>query len=132
MHKFRLLAAWLVVLSSSATCLAQSPSTDEVEKRFNKILRNTKVASIKESPIKNLYEVIAGPSVFYYSPEGEGHLIFGNIVDKNGKNLTADIQNQLRMQYQEEQEKKQPKCSRLLRWTKRSKLVRVQILLLSY
>lgn len=107
MRKF---SSWLSVVALTALfatgCFAQGPSAADVEAKFGKILRNTKVTSLKAAQIKGLYEVTAGPNVFYYSPEGDGHLVFGQIVDKDGKNLTAEIQGKLRAQFQEEQAKK--------------------------
>lgn len=107
MRKFSL---WLAVAALTAFfatgCFAQGPSAADVEAKFGKILRNTKVSTFKVSPIPGLYEVTAGPNVFYYSPEGEGHLVFGQIVNKDGKNLTAEIQGALRARFQEEQAKK--------------------------
>lgn len=81
------------------------PTTTEVEAKFAKILRNTKVASVKVSPIPGLYEIISGPNVFYFAPEGEGHLIFGQIVSKDGVNLTASIQDKLRAEADKVKEK---------------------------
>lgn len=100
-------AALFGVLAVTAACYAQAaPTAAEVETKFSKILRNTKISSIKEAPAKGLYEIIAGPNVFYYSPAGEGHLIFGQVVDKNGTNLTAEIQNKLRAEFQKQQEER--------------------------
>lgn len=96
----------LSVAVVTTACFAKGPAASEVEAKFSKLLRNTKVSSVKESDVKGLYEVIAGPNVFYYSPEGEGHLIFGQIVDKDGKNLTAVVQQNLREEFQKEQEKR--------------------------
>jgi len=106
MRRFFSVAALFGVLAVTAACYAQTPTTSEVETKFAKILRNTKITSIKEAPAKGLYEVIAGPNVFYYSPAGEGHLVFGQIVDKNGTNLTAEIQNKLRAEAQKQQEER--------------------------
>lgn len=92
----------LGLFASMATgCFAGTPSTPEVEAQYGKLLRGTKITSIKPSPVEGLFEVVAGPNVFYLAPKGEGHLIFGVIVDKAGKNLTADVQNAVRAKYQE-------------------------------
>ena len=81
------------------------PTAAEVEAKFSKILRNTKVTSVKASPVPGLYEIITGPNVFYFAPEGEGHLVFGQIVDKNGVNLTASIQEKLKAEADKAKEK---------------------------
>lgn len=100
------LTVGLFVVLTVMTCMAKGPAIPEVEAKFSKILKNTKVTSLRPAPVSGLYEVIAGPNVFYYSPEGEGFLVFGQIVDREGKNLTAPVQNRLKSEIQKEQEKK--------------------------
>ncbi len=103
-----LFLAGLSVVAITANCFAGSknvPTVSAVEAKFQKILRNTKINSIQASPIDGLYEVVAGPNVFYFSPKGEGHLIFGQIVDSEGKNLTGDKLTAARGEYQKIQEK---------------------------
>jgi len=95
-----------LLASLTTGCFAGDPVAYDVESRFGKILKNTKVTSLKESPVKGLYEVTAGPNIFYYSPEGDGHLVFGQIVDKTGKNLTAEVQGKLRAEFQAEADKR--------------------------
>ena len=87
------------IILSAVACNATEPNLADIESRFGKLLRNTKVTSLKPSPVKGLYEVIAGPNVFYFSPEGEGHLLFGQIVDKDGTNLTAAVQSRLKEEF---------------------------------
>lgn len=93
-----------VTVVTGSSCFADNPTAAEIETKFSRLLRNSKVSSIKESPVKGMYEVVSGPNVFYYSPAGNGHLIFGQILDSNGKNLTADVQNALRAEFQKAQE----------------------------
>jgi len=97
-----------VLVVSVVTCFAQPvmPTTADVESRFGKLLRNTKVTSIKPAPIAGLYEVTAGPNVFYYAPAGDGHLVIGQILNKDGKNLTAEVQGKLRAEFQKVQEQR--------------------------
>lgn len=109
LKSFKLLAtltAVVVMVVSAVTCFAQSvaPTTADVEVKFGKLLRNTKVTSIKAAPVAGLYEVTAGPNVFYYSPNGDGYLVIGQILDKAGKNLTAEVQGKLRAEFQKVQE----------------------------
>lgn len=105
-RKMMLLTVLAAALSVPAYAVAGTgPSIADVEAKFGKLLRNTKVASIKASPVKGLYEVIAGPNVFYFSPGGEGHLVFGQILDSGGNNLTAPIQEKLKAEMQKAQEK---------------------------
>ena len=59
--------------------------TDSLKKNFP----NLRVDSVTESPIKGLFEIVAGDQVFYFNPDG--YLMFGEIWSKDGKNLTADV-----------------------------------------
>jgi thiol:disulfide interchange protein DsbC len=59
--------------------------TDSLKKSFP----NLRVDSVTESPVKGLFEVVAGNQVFYFSPEG--YLMFGELWNKEGKNLTAEV-----------------------------------------
>ena len=61
------------------------PETDSLKKSFP----NLRVDSVTESPIKGLYEIVAGNQVFYFSPDG--YLMFGELWSKDGKNLTAEM-----------------------------------------
>ena len=45
--------------------------------------------SMEETPIKGLYEIIAGDQVFYYSKD-TGHVFFGEIWTKEGRSITAE------------------------------------------
>jgi len=59
---------------------------------LKKIYPQMKVDSIKESEISGLYEVIAGGNIIYFYPE-KNYLLFGEIMTKEGKNLTAEKRN---------------------------------------
>jgi thiol:disulfide interchange protein DsbC len=63
--------------------------TDSLKKSFP----NLRVDSVSESPIKGLFEIVAGDQVFYFNPDG--YLMFGEIWSKDGKNLTAEIRNKI-------------------------------------
>lgn len=106
--KMNALLGVVFAMALAGTCNAgtsKTPTPADVEARFGAILRNTKVASIKPSPIEGLYEIIAGPNVFYFSPAGEGHLVFGAIVDKNGNNLTGEVQQVVKRGFEAAREK---------------------------
>lgn len=98
--------AFAVLLAGLSTgCFAKEPTVAEVEAKYSKILRGTKITSIKPAPVEGLYEIVAGPNVFYFSPDKQGFLIFGNIIDETGKNLTGEIQQSVRAKFQKEAEK---------------------------
>lgn len=65
------------------------PETDSLKKNFP----NLRVDSVSESPIKGLYEIVAGNQVFYFSPDG--YLMFGELWTKDGKNLTAEMRDKV-------------------------------------
>lgn len=65
------------------------PETDSLKKNFP----NLRVDSVSESPIKGLYEIVAGNQVFYFSPDG--YLMFGELWSKDGKNLTAEMRDKV-------------------------------------
>lgn len=65
----------------------------DVRKHFNEIFPNAPVDSFRESPIPGLYEIVTGSQVIYFSPEG--YLIFGEILTKEGKNITAERRNEI-------------------------------------
>ncbi len=54
-------------------------------------------SSIKETPIKGLYEVTVPPRVFYVSANGQ-YVLTGDLIDlKNGTNLSAGIRDKARI-----------------------------------
>jgi len=78
----------LVVIITAGFAAAKEDfkaETDNLRKNFP----NLRVDSVKESPIKGLYEIVAGNQVFYFSPDG--YLMFGELWSKDGKNLTAEM-----------------------------------------
>lgn len=107
LFRSKLTLSVFLLLQCTSTFAAVGPSIQDVEAKFSKILKNTKVTSVKSTPITGVYEIIAGPNVFYFSPDGNGHLIFGNIVDSTGKNLTAEVQLLHKEEFQKERERQQ-------------------------
>lgn len=78
----------LVVIITAGFAAAKEDfktETDNLKKNFP----NLRVDSVKESPIKGLFEIVAGNQVFYFSPDG--YLMFGELWSKDGKNLTAEM-----------------------------------------
>ena len=86
--KLRIGGLILVVIITAGFAAAKEDfkaETDNLKKNFP----NLRVDSVKESPIKGLYEIVAGNQVFYFSPDG--YLMFGELWSKDGKNLTAEM-----------------------------------------
>jgi len=61
---------------------------------LHKTFPNVKAERAEKSVIPGLYEVEAGNNVFYFEPRN-GYLIFGDIVTKEGKNLSAEKRQEL-------------------------------------
>ena len=93
-------------LSAAALCIAGSAghadtpaeaqlSTDELvsaaEARMAMTFQNMSIVDFRESPLNGLYQADIGGRVVYYSPEPE-LLIFGEMYDRTGVNLTARAQ----------------------------------------
>ena len=78
----------LVVIITAGFSSANENLKSEVDS-LKKNFPNLRVDSVKESPIKGLYEIVAGNQVFYFSPDG--YLMFGELWSKDGKNLTAEM-----------------------------------------
>jgi len=58
---------------------------------------NAAPATIKETPIKGLYEVTVPPRVFYISADGQ-YVLAGDLIDlKNGINLTEGVRDKARV-----------------------------------
>lgn len=78
----------LTVTMTAGLCAAKENLKTETES-LKKSFPNLQVDRVGESPVKGLYEVVAGNQVFYFSPDG--YLMFGELWTKEGKNLTAEV-----------------------------------------
>lgn len=87
-----LLLAVLFLLGVASTGVGEMIKNDNKEsKTKEQILKefpNLKATDISESPIKGLYEVIAGDTVFYWNPDG--YVIFGEMFSKEGVSITGE------------------------------------------
>jgi thiol:disulfide interchange protein DsbC len=64
-----------------------------IEDNFKKLFPNIPVESIKPTEIKGVYEIIAQNQIGYFAPE-PGYLILGEIIDRNGTNITNKRRNE--------------------------------------
>ncbi len=78
----------LIVITTAGLSAAKENLNAEKDNLL-KNFPNLRVDNVRESPVKGLYEVVAGNQVFYFSPEG--YLMFGELWTKEGKNLTAEM-----------------------------------------
>ncbi len=73
-----------------------SMANDDVNTEKENLMKsfpNLRIDSFRESQLKGLYEITAGEQVFYFSPDG--YLFFGEIWSKDGKNLTAEMREEV-------------------------------------
>jgi thiol:disulfide interchange protein DsbC len=79
-----------IVWALTTGCAAHNvPEPENPEITLRKTFPALPFESVRETEIKGLYEVVSGLEVFYYCPEKE-YLIFGEIFDSAGTNLTAE------------------------------------------
>ncbi|HOO40696.1 MAG TPA: DsbC family protein, partial [Syntrophales bacterium] len=76
-------------------CAAVSHAEESITIQIlHKSFPNVKAEKAGKSVIPGLYEVEAGNNVFYFEPRN-GYLIFGDIITKEGKNLSAEKRQEL-------------------------------------
>lgn len=86
---FVLMVLGFVLMFNVVSCSAQKP-----EESLKKDFPDIKYDSIRESPIKGLYEVVIGTNILYYYPE-KGFIVAGSIFSKDKKNLTQERHQEL-------------------------------------
>lgn len=60
-----------------------------VEEKFKKSFPKNNFENIKPTSIKGVYEIYDGNQIYYFMPEAEV-IIYGNIISKNGVNITRE------------------------------------------
>ncbi len=60
-----------------------------VADKFKKSFPKNNFESITPTTIKGLYEVYNGSQIYYYMPKDDV-IFYGNLITKDGKNLTRD------------------------------------------
>lgn len=68
-------------------------ASETVEESFKKMFPNISAETIVPTEIKGVYEVSSQNQIGYFAPE-PGYLILGEIIDKNGTNITAKRKNE--------------------------------------
>ena len=75
--------------------VAQKEMSDaEVMDMFKKLFPNFSGTDIRKAPITGLYEIEGGGNIIYFDPTAT-LIIFGEVLDKNGKNMTAERRNEI-------------------------------------
>ncbi len=85
MKRLLIICCMTAILLAGVALKASAQTPAEILK---KTFPNLAFDSINPSPIAGVYEVVTGTRIAYFAPE-TGHLIFGEIIDKNGKSITA-------------------------------------------
>ncbi len=83
----------LLLVSFTLTLSPVCAISQTIEDNFKKLFPNIPVESISPTEIKGVYEIIAQNQIGYFAPE-PGYLILGEIIDKNGANITAKRRNE--------------------------------------
>jgi len=106
MNKMKLKMILSTMLLSLMLCFAGTAIAEtDIEKTFKADFSDITIDSIKESPVKGIYEVISGRNIYYYAP-GESILFIGQIIDKTKKNLTGERMQEVMAKFNEEMAKK--------------------------
>lgn len=92
-HKKLKIGGLILIFITTAGLSVAKESLNVEKDNLLKSFPNLRVDSVSESPVKGLFQVVAGNQVFYFSPEG--YLMFGELWSKDGKNLTAEMRNKV-------------------------------------
>jgi thiol:disulfide interchange protein DsbC len=77
-----------------AMCLPVFAASETVEENFKKTFPNIPVESMAPTEIQGIYEIVSQNQIGYFAPE-PGYLILGEIIDKNGANVTVKRRNEI-------------------------------------
>jgi thiol:disulfide interchange protein DsbC len=88
-NRFKILFLVCVAL----TLLPVLAVSETMEENFKKLFPNIPVESIMPTEIKGVYEIVSQNQIGYFAPE-PGYLILGEIIDRNGVNITVKRRNE--------------------------------------
>jgi thiol:disulfide interchange protein DsbC len=77
------------IASGLIFCAVTSGFAQTVEENLKSSFPKLKFEAVNPTPITGLYEVVSGTNIAYFAP-ATGNLIFGEMIDKNGRNVTTD------------------------------------------
>ena len=73
--------------------MALAKAAADAEQQLHQTFTNLQFEDFGPAPVKGpIYQASAGGRIIYYAPESE-HLLFAEVYDRNGQNLTALAQN---------------------------------------
>lgn len=85
MKKSFVVTLFLLMFVFSA-CYANT--VKDAEKKLREQMPYLQVESVSSTDMEGLYEVVSGDNIYYYHP-GTGNFIFGDILNKDGQNVTG-------------------------------------------
>ena len=92
---FRYFSLTLIFFATSA--IANDALKKEFQKSLSRLSSDFEISDVKETPIKDIYQVTIGPDVIYMSRDGN-YVLKGEILDiGNRRNLTEDFHAQKRI-----------------------------------
>jgi len=83
----------LFLVCFALTLLPVLAVSETMEENFKKLFPNIPVESITSTEIKGVYEIVSQNQIGYFAPE-PGYLILGEIIDRNGTNITVKRRNE--------------------------------------
>jgi thiol:disulfide interchange protein DsbC len=83
----------LFLVCFALTLLPVLAVSETMEENFKKLFPNIPVESIMPTEIKGVYEIVSQNQIGYFAPE-PGYLILGEIIDRNGTNITVKRRNE--------------------------------------
>lgn len=87
----RVLLLSLIFLVSATSPVLAGSCGDDAKSALRNAYPNFAFKEINPSPIDTLCEVVSEKNILYFAPPS-GHLVFGEIWSKEGKNITAERQ----------------------------------------
>ena len=78
-----------MILTMILWCAVAANAESGIEKKLKESFPDIAFDSVKESPVKGIYEVTEGKRILYFAPK-ERIIIAGQMFNKTKKNLTAD------------------------------------------
>ena len=79
----------MMMLAMMLLCVVAANAESDIEKKLKESFPDIAFDSVKESPVKGIYEVTEGRNIYYFAPK-ERIIISGQMFDKTKKNLTFD------------------------------------------
>jgi thiol:disulfide interchange protein DsbC len=90
----------LMILAMILWCAVAVNAGSDIEKKLKESFPDVTFDSVKESPVKGIYEVTEGRRILYFAPK-ERIIISGQMFDKTKKNITADRIQEISIRFDE-------------------------------